>query len=343
MKGMKGAQMSVSGPETGKLPSVSVVMPAWNAEKYIREAIDSILAQTMTDFEFIIVDDNSSDSTPQILAEYARRDPRVKTLRNEQNVGGGQSRNVGLAVARAPLFITPDADDMCVPERLAKQKEFLDTHPDIAAVFNSFTVVNADGEFVAVKEIRWNAATMSKLLHRRCVLGHHAGMYRADVFRGIGGYKAKLWLAQDWDMLIRLTSAAKIAVMREPLYKQRMHFSNTKARFRAIRPAYHAAVLQLDSDRKSGVAESSMNITVPEVPLDLQHGQEEQHYYWILTKIAIGEGEYRNAFRYLRLYSKTNRLKTFPRAMFILAAVPVRAFLQALGIVKWVERIFQGK
>src|SRR5512146_2439112 len=109
-------------------PIVSVVMPVYNSAPYLREAVDSILAQTFTDFEFIIVDDGSSDETPQILDGYG--DARIRRLRNERNMGVVPTLNCGLAAARGRYVARHDADDISLPTRLEQQVRFLDTHPE---------------------------------------------------------------------------------------------------------------------------------------------------------------------------------------------------------------------
>ena len=113
-------------------PKISVVMPVLNGEKYLAEAIESILNQTFQDFEFIIVDDGSTDQTPEILRSYANKDSRIQIVTNPINRGIGYSRNRGIALSRGEYIANMDADDLCLPERFEKQVRFLDSHPDIA-------------------------------------------------------------------------------------------------------------------------------------------------------------------------------------------------------------------
>ena len=112
-------------------PKVSVVMPVYNAEKYLREAIDSILRQTFDDFEFIIVNDCSKDTSWDIMQEYARRDPRVILIYNAQNLGEAGARNVGMAQARGQYIAAMDADDVSMADRLALQVKYLDENPEV--------------------------------------------------------------------------------------------------------------------------------------------------------------------------------------------------------------------
>ena len=104
-------------------------MPAYNAEKYINEAIDSILAQTFTDFEFIIIDDGSTDSTCAIVESYS--DSRIRFFKNEHNLGVAATLNRGLDLARGEYIARMDADDISLPTRFEKQAAYMDSHPDV--------------------------------------------------------------------------------------------------------------------------------------------------------------------------------------------------------------------
>ena len=119
------------------MPRVSVVMPAYNAEKYIGEAIDSILNQTFTDFEFIIIDDGSSDRTADIVKSYS--DPRIRLLANERNSGIVASLNRGIQKATGKYIARMDADDYSRLDRIKKQVDFLDNHPEVIALGTSFS------------------------------------------------------------------------------------------------------------------------------------------------------------------------------------------------------------
>ncbi len=122
------------------MPTVSVIMSAFNAEAYLREAVDSILAQTFGDFELIVVDDASTDRTLEIVAEYS--DPRIRVIRNPSNLGVGGARNRGLRLARGKYIAMHDADDTSVPDRLAQQVTYLDAHPEVGLIGSTQLHVN---------------------------------------------------------------------------------------------------------------------------------------------------------------------------------------------------------
>ena len=125
------------------MPKISVIMPAYNAEKYIKEAIDSILSQTFQDFELIVLNDCSKDSTEQIILSYT--DDRVVYLKNEVNMGVAATLNRGLAVAGGEYIARMDADDISHPERFRKQARYLDAHPEVAVLGSNLECFNDDG------------------------------------------------------------------------------------------------------------------------------------------------------------------------------------------------------
>jgi len=112
-----------------KEPKVTVLMPVYNGEKYLNEAIDSILGQTFKDFKFLIINDGSTDGTADILKSY--KDSRIKVTNNEKNIGLTKSLNKGLKMAKSEYIARMDADDISLPTRLQKQVEFMDSHPKV--------------------------------------------------------------------------------------------------------------------------------------------------------------------------------------------------------------------
>ena len=125
-------------------PSVSVLMPAYNRQQYVRKAVESILNQTFGDFEFIIVNDGSTDGATEILREYARCDERI-VLIEQENSGYVRALNRGLASVRGALVARMDSDDIAMPERLAIQTRFLEEHPDVVAVGGQAVAIDEEG------------------------------------------------------------------------------------------------------------------------------------------------------------------------------------------------------
>lgn len=198
-------------------------MPVYNGEKYLREAVESILGQTFTDFEFIIVDDGSTDTTPTILEEYASKDHRITILTNEHNSGICVTLNRGLDAAQGEYIARMDADDISLPTRLEKQIAFMDKHLEVGALGTSLEVF-AEGfapyQFPMQTNPRQCRADMlfntcmahPSVVIRKCVLTEH-GLNYDDHFRGVEDYH--LW----W----RISQRADVCNLAEPLLRYRKH------------------------------------------------------------------------------------------------------------------------
>jgi GT2 family glycosyltransferase len=205
-------------------PSVTVLVAVYNGGVYLREAVESVLAQTFTDFELLIVDDASGDDTPAYLASLT--DARVRVLRNEENVGQAPSLNRGLLEARGRYVARLDADDRMLPTRLERQVAVLDAEPDVALVGTWIDVVDESGTpWATVRgDIRAYAEFIAATLANVYPFGHPSIAYRRDVVTELGGYDASVAPAEDKDLYRRLALARReIRVVREPLVRYRRH------------------------------------------------------------------------------------------------------------------------
>lgn len=180
-------------------PRISVIMSVYNGAVHLREAVDSILAQSFTDFEFIIVDDASTDTTPSILASYAKNDLRVRILTNTVNRERSYSRNLAIREAKAPLVAIMDADDCANPTRLAKQYEYMQLHSEIAVLGGAIEC------FEQVTGIlRWpehHDCIVAQLLFANSV-AHPTVMARKNVL--MEGYDIKYPSSEDYELWSRL-------------------------------------------------------------------------------------------------------------------------------------------
>lgn len=207
--------------ETGSAPRVSVVIPAFNREHLVREAADSILAQTLEDLELLIVDDGSTDRTAEVV--LAIDDPRVRLIRHVGNRGMAAARNTGLDAARGQYVANLDSDDHADPTRLAHQVAFLDAHPDHAMVGSWITYMEADGRPTKIVKRRPIGAAE---VHVQLLFG--GGMTaptmtgRADVLR-LYRYSESFRVRQDYDLLVRMAERYKIANVPKILHHHRRH------------------------------------------------------------------------------------------------------------------------
>jgi glycosyltransferase involved in cell wall biosynthesis len=204
-------------------PKVSVVMSAYNGEGYLRESVESILNQTFTDFEFIIVDDGSTDGTWDILTEYAGQDQRIALVKNLENIGLTKSLNKGLALAKGGFIARQDADDISCRERLAYQVCFLDEFPDVGVLGTWVAYINKEGHQESVWETPARAAIVKwSLLFGNCI-AHPSVMLRHFLVKGGIAYRSEISYAQDYELWVRLSDKTQLNNLPEVLYLRRVH------------------------------------------------------------------------------------------------------------------------
>lgn len=215
------------------MPKISVILPTYNAEKYLQEAIDSLLAQTFQDFEILIVDDGSKDRTLQILKTYD--DPRIKIFQGPQK-GISAALNMGLDLAQGMYVARMDADDISLPRRFEKQVAFMDEHPNIG-------ICGTDIEaFEDSKSNVWNyfpdVADTKTMLLFGCALAHPTVMIRLSIFKEFNlRYDESYFGSEDFELWNRAMEFTDVCSIPEVLVRYRLH----KAQ---------ASALQLENDRK---------------------------------------------------------------------------------------------
>ncbi len=191
------------------VPAVSVIVPAFNASATIARALDSLLSQSFQDFEIVVVEDGSTDSTSPIVNEFARRDPRVRVLHHQVNLGLVVSLNDGLSAARAGLVARLDADDVALPLRLERQTRIFAMQPDVVLCATAYERVAPDGRVVkTVAPPQSHGALAGALLTGNC-LCHSSVMFKRSSVADLGGYTAEWFPAEDYDLWIRLLSVGR--------------------------------------------------------------------------------------------------------------------------------------
>ncbi len=187
-------------------PKVSVVMPVYNGELYLREAIDSILNQTFSDFELIAIDDRSTDRSVEIIKSYT--DSRIKLVANPVNRGVRFIANQGNQLARSEYIARMDCDDICLPHRLAKQVEYLDRHPDIAVIGGQCIYIDTNGKVIDSQNIfrcPIESSSMKWTASYECPFVNPSVMYRKQILWGkLGGYDEMATFAEDYEIWLRL-------------------------------------------------------------------------------------------------------------------------------------------
>lgn len=200
-------------------PQVNVIMSIYNGEKQLRESIESILNQTFTDFEFIIVNDGSTDGSLEIIESYI--DSRIQIIDNEENIGLTKSLNKAIKKARGKYIARQDADDISLPTRLELQHEYLEKHPEVALLGTGIYVINEMGDEIE-KRIMHPNPKKSLLNGNRFI--HGSVMFRKSVIDEIGAYNETLKYAQDYELWLRMSKEYDdLRNLTAPLYKLRMH------------------------------------------------------------------------------------------------------------------------
>jgi glycosyltransferase involved in cell wall biosynthesis len=199
---------------------LSVVMAVYDGAATLARTLDSIAAQTERDYELIVVDDGSADATPQILAAYSARDPRLRVVR-QAHVGLTRALMFGCSAARAPVIARHDCGDVSMPERFATQLAAIDAGAVLASCFVRFTApngehlydVSGDGDVIRDSLLHGDVKTIRGLPH------HGSAMFRRDAYVAAGGYRDAFRVAQDIDLWIRVAARGAITVVPEVLYE----------------------------------------------------------------------------------------------------------------------------
>lgn len=218
---MESIQRRLGREAVTRRPVVSVVMAVYNGEAFLDEAVRSILGQTFTDFEFLIVNDGSTDRSGEILSAYG--DPRIRVLDNPKNLGLTPSLNRGITAAMGEFIARLDADDVSEPQRLAKEVAFLRAHPEVGLVGSWTRLIDREGKKLGVSrmprehlEIRW-------LLTFFCPFYHSTVLWRRQLVQdGVGMYSPAFQYAMDWELWVRIAAQMKVANIPEPLVRYRL-------------------------------------------------------------------------------------------------------------------------
>ena len=213
-----------------KLPVISVLMPVYNGDRYLTEAIESILAQTFTDFEFLIIDDGSTDRSLQTLRRYAAQDNRIRLISRE-NRGLIATLNQMLELAQGEFLARMDADDIAMGDRFAAQVAFLRQQPDCVCVGGAYGLIDSQSRTVLHLEMpEANSEIQQAILSGRTIINHPCAMIRRWALESIGGYDAAMVTVEDLDMLLRLGEVGQLANLKQTVLKYRFHRQSISAK-----------------------------------------------------------------------------------------------------------------
>ena len=202
-------------------PLISVVMPVHNARPFLDESIRSILAQTFSDFEFVILDDASTDGSVELLREWSLRDKRIHLHEGKKRLGLSGSSNAVVSKARASIVARMDADDIAHPDRLRRQWNIIDSRPDVAVIGALCNGIDASGREVRPRD-RWRLVRRSVYIP----FPHGSAMFRREVFDQVGGYDETAIGGEDQDLFLRMATRGRVLTLPDVLYSYRYHSSN---------------------------------------------------------------------------------------------------------------------
>lgn len=281
---------------------VSVVMSVYNGERFLEESVDSILDQTFEAFEFIIIDDGSTDGSAALLQRFHRRDARVRVY-HQENKGLVESLNRGISLARGKYIARMDADDISVRDRLIWQVVAMEKRPALGAIGGAIELIDWSGKVVGVHRFPpRNSEIRTKLFQGDCVLCHPATMIRSDVLMSCGGYRRVVVDAEDYDLWLRIAEHSELANLKVPILKYRRHVGQVSTQ------KFRRQALSNLAARAAGVSRRSQAIdpldTVNEINSSVlnQLGQDDAaqcaviaRSYLTCIRSLIDGGEHKNA------------------------------------------------
>lgn len=205
-------------------PFFSVIIPVFNAARFLLEALESVSAQTFGDFEIIAIDDGSSDDSSRIIEAHAKRDDRVVT-RSRQSQGVAATRNEGVHLATGRYVAFMDADDVAVPRRLELQRRYLQQHPDCVALGGQTLFIDHEGlpMYRSDFPLDHDAIDRTHMTGGGCVLLQGAAAVNRNAILEVGGYRERYPVAEDLDLLLRLAETGRLANIDEILIHYRLH------------------------------------------------------------------------------------------------------------------------
>jgi hypothetical protein len=282
------------------IPKVSVVMSVFNGERFLPEAVESILDQRFREFEFIIINDGSTDRSPSILDSYQNCDARLRVY-HEEHAGLIKSLNRGFELARGKYLARMDADDVAIKDRLGWQVDFMEVHQETGVLGGAVEWIDATGKSLGVypnpakdREIK------ADLLQARCVFWHPTIVLRREVFAWAGGYRSGVVGAEDYDLWLRIADRFQLANLEAVVLKYRIHPNQESMHKRKQQTLSTLAAQASASYRKSGMLDplNAVKEITPEVltALGVTEARQQSQLasdcrHWIRLMSMAGEHE----------------------------------------------------
>jgi hypothetical protein len=305
-------------------PVVSVVLPVWNGERFLAEAVESVLSQTLDSFELLLVDDGSTDATSDIAHVFTCRDPRVRVIHIDRR-GIAHALNAGIEQARGRYVARMDADDISCPSRLQKQIAYLDANPDCVAVGSAVSVIDEAGEHVGTRTFpeHHDGITNKLISGWSNAIAHPTVVMRREALLAVGGYRPDRVPSEDLDLWIRLSAIGKLANVNDQLLRYRRHTETVGLRDSDQQCAVGTVIVN-EERQKKGLR--LLAAPTPAVPRS-----RRARYHFECARTALLTGSRWTALRHTRA-----TIKSEPRWL-----QPYMALL-ACVIPQWTVRLLHG-
>lgn len=261
-------------------PLVSVTMAVCNAERFLAESIESILGQTFQNLEFIIVDFGSTDNSKTIVFSYAAKDTRIRFY-EIPNCGLAEARNAACSHAQGQYIAVMDADDVCLPDRLSLEVDFMESNPDISLLGGATEWIEKDGRSLGIHKVPCGNVEIQSALPSRCPFWHPTVVIRTDAFLFVKGYRKPFVFAHDYDLEFRISEHFKCANLANVVLRYRIHPSQVTFRKREMQTLCRLAAQISAASRRNGRPD----------PIDLVAEITPA----LLTELGISEAAQQNA------------------------------------------------
>lgn len=307
------------------IPLVSVVMSVRNGDQFLSKAVDSILDQSVRNFEFIIINDGSTDRTASILDRYQKDEPRLRVY-HQGNRGLVVSLNHGCSVARGKYIARMDADDIASKDRLLWQIDFMEKHPEIGIIGGAVEFIDVDGVSMGISTNPTKDDQIKEAMRDGCPFWHPTVLMRKSVIESVGGYRKQVIDAEDCDLWLRIAEHSQLANLEMVVLKYRLHpcqVSSKKCRQQALSTlaAHVAAEFRRNGqpDPLDSIEEITPDVlTALGVSVQVQESAIAGSYLWIIRRMC-DSGQYLYA---VELFKAMSRVCTWKHAKR-----PVRADL----------------
>jgi glycosyltransferase involved in cell wall biosynthesis len=338
-------------------PAVSVVVPVYNGERFLRESLDSILDQTYRDIEVLLMDDASTDGAPSIMREYAEADERVQIHRAPKNRGIFANINAGIALARGELVAIHHSDDLYHPKILEQELAFLRDHPDVGVVFCADIFIDEDGrefgrltlpaEIRANRVLDYEAVLNGFLRYMNSFIRGGSGLFRKAVLEEVGPFDDGYLLRADLEMWLRLARCAPVAVLDEHLVRYRWGHDNSSLRYEHLRTEPEISFTIIDR----ALAEGGRRVAVPDALAAYDGHRAEDLMVVAVNRYIVGNRRaVRDALRQVRASwilgtsrVERGRLLALYVLLHVLARIPRLAPVAAVFHSRWHGRGLERK